>query len=232
MKPVTRYCKHCGATYRGHKSRVYCSKECRNAAPRSPWNAGKTGLPAYHPRNGDTKTCETCGSHFYVPLNRMSAKYCCHPCRIKARWGDSHVETRPCVICDAVFTVYTSDKRVTCGKAACKRERKSRLRRGELSEFWRGGKTAPYNGEWRSVRQRVYERDGFACAICGSTDRIQCHHIIPYRFSRSHAIENLVTLCRRCHSREELKVNDAAVSALAAGRVARLQQIARERSSR
>jgi 5-methylcytosine-specific restriction endonuclease McrA len=43
--------------------------------------------------------------------------------------------------------------------------------------------------------------------LCSSTDRIQVHHIDPYRYSKSHALSNLMTLCRRCHSKEELKIN-------------------------
>lgn len=83
---------------------------------------------------------------------------------------------------------------------------------------------APYNQEWKTIRRLAVERDGAKCALCGSTDRIQVHHIVPYRYSHSHDLENLVTLCRSCHSKEEYKANPKTVEVLKAGRELRLKQ--------
>ena len=48
------------------------------------------------------------------------------------------------------------------------------------------------------VKQRVYERDGGCCVICGAQGNPEAHYI-----SRAHGglgiEQNIVTLCRRCH---------------------------------
>jgi hypothetical protein len=48
--------------------------------------------------------------------------------------------------------------------------------------------------------QYIRQRDGWACRVCGSAQRIQCGHVISRRY---HAIRfnpaNAVALCSRCH---------------------------------
>ena len=215
MKRIDRICPRCDKVFHGHKSKVYCSAECRAQVPHVAWNAGKTGLPANRPRNGATKQCVACGTDFYVPAHRLDAQYCSMACYTTSRWGAEHRVTRPCVICDKPITIRLSDNRTTCSDE-CSRTHKSRSLRGERSHMWRGGKMAPYVGEWNTQNRAARARDGHQCRLCGSTDRIQVHHIIPYRYSHSHDLDNLVTLCRSCHSREELKVNGASRDGLKA----------------
>jgi 5-methylcytosine-specific restriction endonuclease McrA len=54
--------------------------------------------------------------------------------------------------------------------------------------------------------------------LCDSVKILNVHHKIPYRYSKSHALENLITLCRSCHSKEELLVNKEFAAALVSGR--------------
>ena len=47
----------------------------------------------------------------------------------------------------------------------------------------------------------VKERDGFKCCVCGSTEKLNAHHI---KYKAEHPenslkIENGITLCRTCH---------------------------------
>ena len=51
-----------------------------------------------------------------------------------------------------------------------------------------------------AIRRAVYERDGFACLFCESTDRLTLDHIIHYSAGGPDTIENLRTLCRSCNS--------------------------------
>lgn len=67
-----------------------------------------------------------------------------------------------------------------------------------------------YRGEgWDRIRIEVYKRDKYRCVDCGTrcqskrdyTDSdklIQCHHIEPYNGSNNN-LENLITLCLKCH---------------------------------
>jgi 5-methylcytosine-specific restriction endonuclease McrA len=56
---------------------------------------------------------------------------------------------------------------------------------------------------WQRTRAAVRRRDGNACTVCGATERLSVHHIVPARQGGSDEQENLVTLCRRCHGRAE-----------------------------
>lgn len=54
---------------------------------------------------------------------------------------------------------------------------------------------------WQQVRQRVLERDGFACTRCAAPltlQTAQCDHRRSGKLA-SNDMENLRSLCRRCH---------------------------------
>ena len=61
---------------------------------------------------------------------------------------------------------------------------------------------------WKKQRTEALHRAGGECEVCGAGDDIEVHHIVPRRFFDSqamHAMENLVVLCRSCHSEHERK---------------------------
>lgn len=214
-RTIKHICPTCGKEYiAGHNRSIYCSRRC-SVLSRPAWNKGLTGLPASRPKNGTDKVCALCGATFYAPNSNSTAQYCSRQCYAKARYGESHLIAKPCVICGTPFSTYPSARKTTCS-AACSHERKRLSLLGEKSHLWRGGKTAPYHKDWHEQRRLALERDGYRCALCGSTDRIGVHHIIPHRYSHSHDLDNLVTLCRSCHSRQELKVNKESANGLLA----------------
>jgi hypothetical protein len=62
--------------------------------------------------------------------------------------------------------------------------------------------SAKYTGLPKELKEAVYARDNFRCRWCGSTNRYgyDVHHI-QYRRGYSYdVIENLVTVCRSCHT--------------------------------
>lgn len=52
----------------------------------------------------------------------------------------------------------------------------------------------------KEVKQRVYERDGGCCILCGRRGNPEAHYI-PRSQGGLGIEENIVTLCRRCHHR-------------------------------
>ena len=50
------------------------------------------------------------------------------------------------------------------------------------------------------VRLAVFNRDGFTCCHCGSTEHLSIDHIVSVYRGGSNDIGNLQTLCRRCNS--------------------------------
>lgn len=49
------------------------------------------------------------------------------------------------------------------------------------------------------IRQPVFKRDGYKCVVCGNTENLQPHHL-TYRNIYHESLDDLITLCNRCHS--------------------------------
>lgn len=54
---------------------------------------------------------------------------------------------------------------------------------------------------WPIVRDAVLERDRSRCQMCGSTDRLEVHHIMLRHCGGADHPYNLVVLCAACHDR-------------------------------
>lgn len=50
--------------------------------------------------------------------------------------------------------------------------------------------------------KKVRDRDGNKCVLCGSTEHVQAHHLMPKKFWKNYRFElnNGVSLCCKCHS--------------------------------
>jgi 5-methylcytosine-specific restriction endonuclease McrA len=55
---------------------------------------------------------------------------------------------------------------------------------------------------YRRLMKRVLERDQWKCQKCGSLENLQVHHKIKRSQQGNDTLENLVTLCAYCHTRE------------------------------
>lgn len=53
------------------------------------------------------------------------------------------------------------------------------------------------SSSWKALRQRVLIRDGFEC-LCGAP-ATEVHHLSYERFG-SERLEDLVSICKECHS--------------------------------
>ncbi len=63
------------------------------------------------------------------------------------------------------------------------------------------GVSAPdYPEDWQSFRENALARDSYRCRNCGSTQDLDVHHIVPLSRGGTNHLDNLVTLCRRCHT--------------------------------
>jgi len=52
--------------------------------------------------------------------------------------------------------------------------------------------------EWLERRTHVLVRDNYCCTECGSTEKLEVHHLKPTGGNR---LENLQTLCKKCHGK-------------------------------
>ncbi len=52
------------------------------------------------------------------------------------------------------------------------------------------------------LRYQVLDRDGWRCQSCGATNNLQVHHLSARSKLGDDSLENLITLCARCHSQQ------------------------------
>lgn len=66
------------------------------------------------------------------------------------------------------------------------------------------GRWALKSRQWPKVRREALRRDGWRCQHCGWVRGLEVHHLRPVREAPELAfsLDNLLTLCRRCHTDE------------------------------
>lgn len=66
----------------------------------------------------------------------------------------------------------------------------------------------PRTKEYREFRAMAWERDGNKCTKCGSIENLCIHHLISRteRPDLRFDIDNVITLCRKCHAKEEARL--------------------------
>lgn len=64
------------------------------------------------------------------------------------------------------------------------------------------------NGDdWDAIRNLILCRDEFRCQHCGKTDgRLHIHHKVPFMMSFDNSLNNLITLCPSCHTKEDMRI--------------------------
>jgi len=58
-----------------------------------------------------------------------------------------------------------------------------------------------------ALRQEVYESDGFACVVCGTSENLEIDHIIPVSKGGTDDRINLQTMCAQHNRKKGNKVN-------------------------
>lgn len=53
--------------------------------------------------------------------------------------------------------------------------------------------------EHNYVQKQGKIRDGYICQACGSTSKPEGHHMFDYQFGGAANVDNIVTLCQKCH---------------------------------
>lgn len=68
--------------------------------------------------------------------------------------------------------------------------------------YWRDATALPRPAIHPDMRRAVFQRDGYACIQCRSTDRLELDHYIPWSKGGQHTVENLRVLCKACNRRK------------------------------
>ena len=153
--------------------------------------------------------CEHCQEDF-VPRHAKGDSYvprfCSRQCHGKSK--RSRMIQVQCVQCQKVFdrkewhAQKTQNRGPFCGFRCYGQWQKENMK-GPANPSWKGEDSPEReSAQWHRNRRYAQERDG-ACLVCGSHRRLAIHHKIPWESNQvdPHAMDNLATLCRRCHDR-------------------------------
>jgi phage terminase large subunit GpA-like protein len=194
-------CAHCGKLTkktpvdigRGAK---YCSLGCY-------WSASSTGRTRVYAKkypNGRhvNVECQNCSAPIKIARSLYAngaGRYCSRDCYVDSLRTPHNTE---CEVCGKSFARQPGHRHV---KRYCSWECRSIGMRGEGNPRWHGRNNAYRGWNWDADRIPALERDGYACRHCGSTDDLCVHHVTPWHLTHDNSLDNLLTLCRSCHSR-------------------------------
>ena len=75
--------------------------------------------------------------------------------------------------------------------------------KGSSNNAWLGGKPNWAKGRRFTTKKRlkIIIEKGAKCEDCGDSniENLTLHHIIPWRISKDHSLNNLKVLCKKCH---------------------------------
>lgn len=139
----------------------------------------------------DTCKAKGCNNNFRKTLGYS---YCSVDCRKASTKTD-----RQCKTCDKHFKVFTSALKTNASGNFCSRPCYERF-------MCKEGRTTGRGSQWKSIRTAFIKKMPF-CVLCGTTDNLEVHHIIPFRVTQDNSEFNLVTLCSSHHKRVEHQTN-------------------------
>jgi len=151
------------------------------------------------------RICEICGKVMdkkdyphYSYAQFESRRFCSKQCKCKDK---DYRELMDTVLRNQVKTEKQIDQCKEMGKSnnGKHNSKETEFKCEEQNPNWKGG-TEKYRGkDWKIQREKALKRDGYACRRCDTKDNLTVHHLTRYSKSKDNSLDNLITLCRRCH---------------------------------
>jgi hypothetical protein len=226
---IDRECPICGKTYQANPTRLKwgrqttCSRKCSyqlraeklTQSSQIPCPVCGTVFTAFPSRIKDAKYTPVCsldclykGRSLGIIKREITTPY-------KAKGPTT--ELRDCEICGESFSCHPNSPQKYCTRR-CFELAHSENMSGTNNPAYIDGSSfnaKTFRGSnWAIIRRTVYERDSYICQSCGTKcvsksaaipetnySIIQCHHIKLYASPEDNGLDNLTTLCLRCHLR-------------------------------
>lgn len=168
------------------------------------------------------KHCEQCNAPLQaVGINASRQRFCSRSCFSKWRRNEP-VHEGVCALCDKSFTLTRSCLEARTRRRQCLTTCPRCSVGGAANGRWKGGHRHWSPGRfgrdkdglsWKTQRRLAWERAGNKCenpkCTSGPLRRLpDVHHKIPYRISQSHALDNLICYCQKCHLEEEARCQE------------------------
>ena len=145
--------------------------------------------------------CEVCNKEFYKTLaeiKRRPTHYCSRECYYISIKDDEYPDGLvKCKNCGKIFKTKPSKIKRSI-LHFCSNECNGMYMSGKNHPKWVGGYNRKYGNGWKEVKKIIRKRDK-KCMYCGTRNKMEVHHIIPFRISKNNNIDNLICLCKSCH---------------------------------
>lgn len=198
-------CARCGASFRVRQSEavrgggLWCSRHC--------YVAGRSETQAF--------ACEHCRTSFTLPRYKVehrikytgaSPRFCSRKCSNAARRN----EPQACEECGAAFYAQPSRRRARYCSSACRHAGHSK-RMTALANGWAPPAGSEYGPNWYRQARLARQRDNHTCQTCGArrqgrqfpVHHLRHHNAFDGDWETANRLENLITLCERCHRATE-----------------------------
>jgi 5-methylcytosine-specific restriction endonuclease McrA len=140
--------------------------------------------------------CEWCSKEFDASPSRRVNKhtFCSKEC--EAEWKKKPRIKCVCKVCSREFEILESYSTGQYCSQKCMGEAYKKENAQTAMVYTIAG--------WDKTRKEALNKTGGTCAICSTSEGIiDVHHIIPFRLMGKHESDNLIPLCRKCHSNFE-----------------------------
>lgn len=154
--------------------------------------------PRLNRRTGHDQKCLRCENVFWKRKSDHGRMFCSSVCGNSSR---RKYEKRDhiCKSCNKIFVFSEKPRSNSVGNYCSLKCRNDGYVKATKSP------THTNRTRWKFLRNNYVKLNDF-CNICGQKPkRIEVHHIEPYRISMNDDLSNLVALCHKCHSKEEIK---------------------------
>jgi len=163
--------------------------------------------------------CENCGDDIHKTpsqAERDIQHFCDKDCLGEYRSGEDHHFWKggktqvECEVCRK--KIERADWQLERGANVCSNECRIEMTTVDYPGYIKKGERY-YTSDWPQIREKVIQRDGGVCRICGISRKqsqhkynkdLNVHHIIPARkfdtIEDANELDNLVAVCMSCHS--------------------------------
>ena len=200
-------CARCGKEFERKPSKIaraknpYCSFECRKKASEQTCpECGKVFVSANHGKSRDKQIycSRACANRVKNRAKSVTVSICCDHCGKEFQIPEWRVSDYPRHFCST----------------KCKNAAHSKHIATDNNPRWMGGATTYRGADWPVAREAALQRDSYTCQHCGMTqdqsfsaygNGLQVHHKTRYLDTFDNSLENLITLCVKCHGKEDTR---------------------------
>ena len=188
MAKIKIICDTCGKDFEKYESRIgknnFCCRECYNK---------------FHSKDTKIYKCEVCGQTFKGAKYNAN-RFCSRKCYDKFHAIKNRF--RKCLRCGKEFEAKQSKRKYCCWE--CFAEMLHEKQQGANHPSWKGDaadRTKRWCSDYKHWRQNVLERDNYQCIECGSSEKLNAHHLKSWKNNPDlrFDITNGITLCEKCH---------------------------------